>query len=78
MRLKNNSTKVWLVAILVLLPLLSAGCATSKVNLYPIEKQDITQMKKGESYTPDRNGYFLSELYLQEVVQAKVGEIKRD
>jgi len=42
------------------------------VVLHPIAKQDIVIMKKGISYTPDRDGYFLSDLYLKEVIQAKV------
>lgn len=60
------------MAILLSSQLLLAGCASSKVNLYPIEKQDIVHMAKGESYTADREGYFLSKLYVEEVMQAKV------
>jgi hypothetical protein len=65
------------MVILVLLPLLLAnliGCASIK--LYPIEKQDIVIMKKGQSYAPDRDGYFLSQLYMDEILQAKVERIK--
>jgi hypothetical protein len=29
-------------------------------------------MAKGSSYTPDRDGFFLSKLYMEEVVKAKV------
>ena len=78
MRRKSNLKMVWLTAILLLSPPLLAGCVSSRVNLYPIEKQDIMQMKKGESYAPDRDGYFLSNLYMEEVMQAKVDTVKRD
>lgn len=65
------------VAILLalLLPLAAlTGCST--VRLYPIAKQDIVIMKQGQAYTPDRDGFFLSNLYMQEVMQAKVEKIK--
>ena len=62
--------------LLVLLPLLLVltGCRT--IRLYPIAKQDIVVMHKGEAYTPDREGFFLSTLYMQEVMQAKVEKEK--
>ena len=69
--------KLLRVAILVLSPLLLlalTGCAS--VKLYPIEKQDIVVMSKGVPYTPDRPGYFLSQLYMDEVVNAKVERIR--
>ena len=61
------------LVIPVLLPLLClvlTGCAS--IRLYPIEKQDIVVMKKDSSYTPDRDGFFLSNLYMTEVMKAKV------
>jgi hypothetical protein len=33
-------------------------------------------MKKGESYTPDRDGYFLSNLYFDEILKAKIQKEK--
>lgn len=66
------------MVILLLLPLcltVLIGCA-NKVILHPILKQDIVVMKSGEAYTPDRDGFFLSKLYLEEVVQAKVEGVK--
>lgn len=57
--------------LVFLLPLtLSIGC--SSIVLHPIAKQDIVIMKTGQSYTPDRNGYFLSELYFNNVLKAKL------
>lgn len=58
--------------MLVLSPLLLQGCVSSEVRLYPIDKQDIVMMKKGDTYTCDRDGCFLSNLYVTEVMQAKV------
>jgi hypothetical protein len=61
-----------LVGFLLLLTGLT-GCST--VRLYPIAKQDIVIMQKGVSYTPDRDGFFLSQFYLSEVVKAKVDKV---
>jgi hypothetical protein len=40
--------------------------------LHPIEKSDIAVMTKGQAYTPEKDGYFLSGEYMKEVVQVKV------
>ena len=47
------------------------GCARAII-LHPIDKEDIMEMKQGEPYTSDRDGYFLSDYYLEEIVKAKV------
>lgn len=58
---------------LLLSPLVLASCAGgSKVILYPILKSDITRMELGKPYTPEKNGWFLSEEYLRQVVRAEV------
>ena len=51
------------------------GCAA--VVLHPIEQVDIVPMKAGEAYAPVKEGYFLSSVYLQEVLQAKVEQKTR-
>lgn len=61
---------------LLLLPALTVLTGCSRVTLHPILKQDIVEMKKGTSYTCDRDGYFLSKLYLDEVAQAKVERVR--
>lgn len=48
----------------------SSGCAS--VVLHPIDKVDIVSMSKGVPYTPEVNGWFISDYYLKEVVKAKV------
>ena len=60
------------LALLLLLTGLT-GCKT--LVLHPITQQDIAVMKKGIPYTPDRDGYFLSKVYVDEVMQAKVDRI---
>jgi len=62
-------------AVLLLLSTTSIACKA--IILHPIEKQDIVIMMKDVSYTPDRDGYFLSHLYMEEVLQAKVENIKK-
>lgn len=61
--------KITLTILLVLLTGLT-GC--SVVRLHPILQQDIVVMKKGTTYTADRDGYFLSEKYIKEVMDTKV------
>jgi hypothetical protein len=59
--------------ILALSLLLLVGCAST--NLYVIEKQDFFEVKEGTSIgneTTDRHGYFLSDLYMNKVVEARV------
>jgi len=45
--------------------LLASGCA--RVILRPIDKEDIVSMRKGEAYTSDRDGWFLSDEYVKEI-----------
>jgi hypothetical protein len=60
------------IHLLLLMSLIGlAGCSRNIV-LHPIDKQDIVVMKQGESYTPDRDGYFLSKYYLNKIAEAKV------
>ena len=58
------------LAVGLTLLIVSSGCST--VVLHPIEKTDIVAMTKGQSYTPEKDGWFLSNYYLEKVVQAKV------
>lgn len=64
--------------VLVGLSVISSGCATHSTNLYIIDKQDIQVMKKGVPYAPEQDGFYLSKLYMDEVLQAKVEHIKRE
>ena len=62
--------RITLLILLLALAACVSGCASTI--LFPIDKQDIVIMSKGSSYTPDRDGFFLSKLYMEEVVKAKV------
>lgn len=62
-------TPVKLLAVLIISIVIS-GCAS--VILHPIEKSDITKMPKAIAYTPEKNGWFISDYYLEQVVKAKV------
>lgn len=64
-------------AIPALLLLLLVGCGST--NLYVIDKQDFYEIQKGAaigSQMSDRHGYFLSDLYMEKVVEAKVRRAK--
>ena len=50
--------------------LLMSGCA--RVVLHPIEMRDIVQVKQGESFEAPKDGYFLSDFYIKEVMRARV------
>jgi len=45
---------------------------TKRVVLHPIQKSDIQPMTVGECYTPEKRGWFLSDEYVKEVMQAKI------
>lgn len=50
--------------------LLLSGCA--RITLHPIEMTDIMQVKQGQTYEAPKDGYFLSDFYIKEVMQAKI------
>jgi len=60
-----------MIMIPLLLPLASISCI-NRVVLHPISQQDIIEVNKGETITAPKDGYFLSDLYLEEVAKAKV------
>ena len=64
-----------ILPVLLLLLIGLTGCSTI-IKLHPIAQQDIVIMKKGAPYTPDRDGYFLSQLYFDEVLNAKIEKVK--
>lgn len=67
-------SKGWISAILVssiLGCLVLSGCARQLV-LHPIQKSDIQPMTKGSCYTPEKDGWFLSDTYVKEVMEAKI------
>ena len=57
-----------------------SGCGTFRrdVILHPIEKHDIQRMKTGQGYIPEVDGYFLSDHYVKEVMEAKIEAVKKD
>lgn len=57
----------------MLLLMTLTGC--SSIVLYPIVKQDMVIMNKNESYTPDRDGLFLSDLYFKKILKVKVKKV---
>lgn len=70
-------TQARLLLGLTVFTALISGCAmfqTSRTVLHPIDQVDIQKMTAGVAYTPSKNGYFLSEIYLKEVVDAQVEE----
>jgi len=69
--------------LVLILSIACSGCAGLRpVVLHPIEKADIFQIKKGAKVeAPDgavieveKDGRFLSDFYLEEVVKARIGK----
>lgn len=56
--------------LLLVVLIVFAGCRT--IVIHPIETIDIQVMKKGVAFTPQKDGFFLSNEYIKEVVDAKV------
>lgn len=72
--------KILLLLLLGWIALTACSCATVRpIILHPIEKSDIFRIEKGaEVLNPDgtkitteKDGYFLSAFYLEEVVKAR-------
>lgn len=70
LKLKKASSKIIFLTLLAG-SIVSTGCA-NRVVLHPILAQDIIVVKEGDSFTADRDGYFLSKRYMKEVIDAKV------
>ena len=51
---------------------LLTGCRI--IVLHPIEKLDIQRVKAGKEFVPEVDGYFFSDKYVKEVMDAKVRE----
>lgn len=62
----DKLNRCFIVGVLLLI----SGCA--QVVLHPIEQIDIIHVEKGQTYEAPKDGYFLSDLYIKEVMQAKV------
>ena len=72
--------RILLLLLLGWIALIVSSCATVRpIILHPIEKSDIFRIEKGAEIsnpdgsriTTEKDGYFLSEFYLEEVVKAR-------
>lgn len=76
----NNTIVLWFVVLAVLLTI-SLGCQ-KQVVLHPIEKSDIFFVPKDavivldpnstDALIVEKDGWFLSEVYVQEVMEVKI------
>ena len=64
-------TRALLLPRLLVLTALLSSCSFGSTVIRPIDDKDVAFMKKGVAYTPDRDGYFFSRLYFDEVIQVK-------
>jgi hypothetical protein len=69
--------------VVMLCLILIAGCATAgRIVLYPIQDTDIIFIKKGDQLhfsdgkviQLEKDGCFVSDLYMEEVLRIKVGK----
>lgn len=64
-----------MLLVLPLALLVLNGCASKQVVLYPIEKTDIFSIEQGTKIgdiTIEKDGWFISDFYLNEVMDAKL------
>ena len=66
---------VW-ISVMMWLGYTVAGCTTVRpIVLHPIEKTDIFSIDVGTkigNITTEKHGYFVSDLYIEEVMKAKI------
>ena len=62
-----------MLVVLLLASVVLTGC-TKQVILHPIEKADIFRMETGQSYSSEKDGYIVSDFYVEEVMCARIGE----
>jgi hypothetical protein len=69
----NKGKKLLKLVTLLVLPLLFQSCALFKKDtvLYPISGSDFVLLKEGETLTAPKQGAFLSDLYIEQVMEAK-------
>ena len=48
-----------------------AGCS-QKIIIHPIAQIDIIEVNEGQTFKAPKKGWFVSDLYMEEVMQAKV------
>ena len=52
------------------------ACSLNRVVVHPIEGTDIVTMKKGESLTAPKDGLFVSDFYVEEIMKARVKDVR--
>jgi len=67
----RKAKKLLKTGMLLLSISLLAGCA-SKIVFFPITGQDIVFLKQGENLTAPKQGAFLSDMYLDKVLEAQI------
>jgi len=60
--------------MVILVPLLVLLMSCDSIVIHPIDQKDIFRIKAGQSFTPEVDGYFFSDYYVKEVIDAKVRE----
>lgn len=52
------------------------GCSTNRVVIHPLSQTDIVLLSEGEQFTAPKSGAFLSDFYIEEVMQARVKDVR--
>ena len=67
--------KIKMLVVLLLASTVLTGCSGLRpVILHPIEKADIFRVETGKQFTSEKDGWFISDFYLEEVMKARIGE----
>lgn len=72
----RRETLLRLLLVLILLTI-SSGCATiihpiEKSDIFSVEKGDKVITKSGQTISVEKDGWFLSDTYVEKVMRAKV------
>lgn len=72
----NKVLLIVTLAVLLLGLIALSGCSTNKVLIHPLEQTDIVMLEEGQSLTAPKAGAFLSDYYIEEVMQARVKDVR--
>ena len=61
-----------MILVLSLLVLIGLVGCSKNIIIHPIENRDIVDMREGATYTSEKDGWFVSDYYVDKVMDAKV------
>ena len=69
-----KARKLLMIGIGLSLTLLFSGCVGSKIIIRPIRDVDIIMLEKDQDFKVPERGVYFTDLYVKEVLDAKIEE----